>query len=471
MAQFNINRNADDTFYRYKMPALKTKVEGRGNGIKTVIDNCVAVATALQRPAEYVCKHFGFELGAQCQMNAKTERYIVNGSHEASTLQDKLDVFIKNWVLCQSCENPETSIKVKDGIINSSCKACGWRGELKAVGRMGQYVLKNPPEKFTVGEKGMYEKSGRKESDDKDQAQKTSPKRKVDGWEDDAEFAMATDDAARMDRALKNIENLMGGLSLGVEEIVENMTMDKKYELFVKHCKRIKKEKGDDFAENCAAEVNCLRDTLQLMDGQAVWAYCSALMKWTDEEKKISEKKFMENLKKFSEHLKVLCDIDHEDGEKSQKMMLGVVETVVYNNKKKCLPYTAHILKQLYDDDILEDTSIIKWAEKPTKKFVKKSFVEKMIENCEKLVAWMKEADSSDEESSSEEESESENEAGEQQSKVAEKQQEEASSKEESEAKTPEAEEAPKPKPAAAAKVNTLLDDDDSDDDIDIDDI
>jgi len=83
------------------------------------------------------------------------------------------------------------------------------------------------------------------------------------------------------------------------------MSTDKKYELFVKHCKRIKKEKGpDDFAENCAAEVNCFRDTLQLMDGQAVWAYCSGLMKWTDEEKKISEKKFMENLKKFSEHLK-----------------------------------------------------------------------------------------------------------------------------------------------------------------------
>merc|ERR1712156_654693 len=216
------------------------------------------------------------------------------------------------------------------------------------------------------------------------------------------------------------------------------------------------------------AEVNCLRDTLQLMDGQAVWAYCSGLMKWTDEEKKISEKKFMENLKKFSEHLRVLCNIDHEDGEKSQKMMLGVVETVIYNNKKKCLPYTAHILKQLYDDDILEDTSIIKWSEKPTKKFVKKSFVEKMIETSEKFLTWLKEADSSDEESSSEEESESENEEDEQQAKVAEKQneKEEASSKEEPEAKIPEQEEeAPKPKPAAAATVNTLLDDDDSDDD------
>merc|ERR1712217_177410 len=101
----------------------------------------------------------------------------------------------------------------------------------------------------------------------------------------------------------------------------------------------------------------------------------------------------------------------------------------------------GHILKQLYDDDILEDTSIIKWSEKPTKKFVKKSFVEKMIETSEKFLAWLKEADSSDEESSSEEESDSENE---------EEEGEEASSKEEPEAKTPEQkeEETPKPKPA-----------------------
>lgn len=471
MAQFNINRNADDTFYRYKMPAIRAKVEGRGNGIKTVIDNCVDVARALQRPAEYVCKHFGFELGAQCQMNAKTERYIVNGSHDPSLLQDKLDAFIRNWVLCQSCENPETSIKIKDGCINSSCKACGWRGELKAIGRMGQYVLKNPPEKFTVGEKGMYDQ--RHSSDDKVESKNSSsPKRQVSGWEDDDEFALSTDDNARMDRALKDLDSLMGGLTLGVEEIVEKMNPDKKYELFVKHCKRIKKEKGEAFAEECVAEINCLRDTLQLFEGQGVWAYCSAFQKWTDEEKKISEKKFLDYLKKFAGHLKALCDPEHDDGEKSQRMMLGVIETVVSNNKKKCLPYTAHILKQLYDDDILEDTAIIKWAEKPTKKFVKKSFVEKMVEQSAKLVEWLKEADSSeDEESSSEEEEESEDEevSGKQGSKEEEsKVTSEEPSKEETkeEVKTEE-------QPAVTKKPTTLtaLDDDDSDDEIDIDDI
>ena len=50
MALLNVNRENTDAFYRYKMPALIAKVEGKGNGIKTVVVNMPDVAKALQRP-------------------------------------------------------------------------------------------------------------------------------------------------------------------------------------------------------------------------------------------------------------------------------------------------------------------------------------------------------------------------------------------------------------------------------------
>lgn len=71
MATLNVNRNVADVFYRYKMPRISAKVEGKGNGIKTVIVNMIDVARAIGRPATYPTKYFGCELGAQTQFDYK----------------------------------------------------------------------------------------------------------------------------------------------------------------------------------------------------------------------------------------------------------------------------------------------------------------------------------------------------------------------------------------------------------------
>lgn len=63
------------------------------------------------------CKYFGCELGAQTQMSGG--RYIVNGAHEGSKLQEMLDGFIRRFVLCSECENPETDL------VGHSWNACG----------------------------------------------------------------------------------------------------------------------------------------------------------------------------------------------------------------------------------------------------------------------------------------------------------------------------------------------------------
>ena len=161
----NVNRSVQDAFYRYKMPRLQAKVEGKGNGVKTVIPNMVDIARALGRPPTCklsiryllsVCwlsikncfsdptKFFGCELGAQTQFDHKNDRYIVNGSHEAAKLQDMLDIFIRKFVLCEACDNPETVLKVnnKRGILSASCKACGHSFTLDMRHKLTTFILK-----------------------------------------------------------------------------------------------------------------------------------------------------------------------------------------------------------------------------------------------------------------------------------------------------------------------------------------
>jgi translation initiation factor 5 len=69
----------DDPEYRYKMPAVFGKIEGRGNGNKTVLPKPIEVASALHRNPGEVNKFFGCELGAQARCDAETDRCIVNG--------------------------------------------------------------------------------------------------------------------------------------------------------------------------------------------------------------------------------------------------------------------------------------------------------------------------------------------------------------------------------------------------------
>ena len=40
----------EDPSFRYKMPRLVGKIEGRGNGIKTIVVNMEDIATSINRP-------------------------------------------------------------------------------------------------------------------------------------------------------------------------------------------------------------------------------------------------------------------------------------------------------------------------------------------------------------------------------------------------------------------------------------
>ncbi|ONK81700.1 uncharacterized protein A4U43_C01F31990 [Asparagus officinalis] len=148
MALQNIGAaNSDDAFYRYKMPKMITKIEGRGNGIKTNIVNMVEIAKALARPASYTTKYFGCELGAQSKFDEKTGTSLVNGAHDTAKLAGLLENFIKKYVQCYGCGNPETEIIItKTEMITMKCAACGFTSDVDMRDKLTTFILKNPPE-------------------------------------------------------------------------------------------------------------------------------------------------------------------------------------------------------------------------------------------------------------------------------------------------------------------------------------
>uniref|UniRef100_A0AAX7VUC3 Eukaryotic translation initiation factor 5 n=1 Tax=Astatotilapia calliptera TaxID=8154 RepID=A0AAX7VUC3_ASTCA len=370
----NVNRSVSDQFYRYKMPRLIAKVEGKGNGIKTVIVNMVDVAKALNRPPTYPTKFFGCELGAQTQFDTKNDRYIVNGSHEANKLQDMLDGFIRKFVLCAECDNPETDLHVnpKKQTIGTSCKACGYRGMLDTRHKL--YLLMKTFENGSgSGEAGNHDNFDAPEAVDRD--------------DDDEDWAEETTEEAqrrRMEEISDHAKNLT--LSEDLEKPLED-----RVNLFYSFVKN-KKESGTIDA----ADKEILAEAERL-DVKAMGPLI------------LSELLFNENIrdqiKKYKRHFLRFC----HNNKKAQKYLLGGFECVVKLHQVQLLPRVPIILKDLYDADLLEEDVIFAWAEKVSKKYVSKELAKEIHAKAAPFVKWLKEAEEESEGSEEEEEEDDEN--------------------------------------------------------------
>ncbi|KAM6274198.1 eukaryotic translation initiation factor 5 [Porphyrio hochstetteri] len=395
----NVNRSVSDQFYRYKMPRLIAKVEGKGNGIKTVIVNMVDVAKALNRPPTYPTKFFGCELGAQTQFDVKNDRYIVNGSHEANKLQDMLDGFIKKFVLCPECENPETDLHVnpKKQTIGNSCKACGYRGMLDTNHKLCTFILKNPPESSDTGTgKKEKEKKNRKGKDKENGSvssnetlpppppEEITPPQVVEEDDDDDWGEDTTEEAQRrrMDEISDHAKNLT--LSEDLERTVEervNILFD-----FVKK----KKEEGviDTSDKDIVAEA-------ERLDVKAMGPLVLTEV--------LFDEKIREQIRKYRRHFLRFC----HNNKKAQRYLLHGFECVVAMHQSQLISKIPHILKEMYDADLLEEEVILGWAEKASKKYVSKELAKEIRVKAEPFIKWLKEAE--EESSGNEEDDEDEN--------------------------------------------------------------
>jgi len=386
----NVNRNVQDAFYRYKMPRLQAKVEGKGNGVKTVIPNMVDIARALGRPPTYPTKYFGCELGAQTQFDYKNERYIVNGSHDAAKLQDMLDGFIKKFVLCENCDNPETDIKVnvKKQILVSSCKACGHYFQLDMRHKLTTFILKNPPDQnLNAAGKSLTErkdkKSKREKQDNKDNDEPNNGNNGSNGEEDDDDANWSTDVSQEaVNQRMKELS--LGVKGLAMDEDTEK-TENERLNIFFEYVKN-KLKNGVDVTKE--KEIITEAERLEIVNKSPI-VLCELIF----------DAKILAQIKTYK---RLLLRFTHENI-KAQKYLMGGVEKAIETNKDTLLPKVSHILKAFYDEDILDEEVILEWGKKVSKKYVGKELSEQIHKKAEPFLTWLKEAEEESEDEDDEE--------------------------------------------------------------------
>ncbi len=131
--------NLNDTNYRYQMPKMVIKVEGKGNGIKTIIVNLEDIAKAINRQPDIILKYFSYSLGTITEKNN-----IIKGPHKLETLGELLNKFIEKYVKCSFCSNPETLFTFDNNMLTLDCSACGHNQKVDNS-KIVDYIIK----KFT----------------------------------------------------------------------------------------------------------------------------------------------------------------------------------------------------------------------------------------------------------------------------------------------------------------------------------
>lgn len=146
----------NDLHYRYKMPIIIVKHEGKGKMKKSVLLNIKEVCESIGRPPDYLMTYLGQKLSAMAKVEKDVGLSYVTGHHDAEQVQKEVLDFIRDVVMCRKCHhNPETSCHTegskKQQVFFLRCKGCGKRSDLDSTDRFVKYMISHHAEEANYG--------------------------------------------------------------------------------------------------------------------------------------------------------------------------------------------------------------------------------------------------------------------------------------------------------------------------------
>lgn len=112
---------------RFEIP----KVRGHIQGNKTVVTNFHQIAQFLSRPVQHMTKYVLKELGTPGDL---VKNGIIFGTKiPASKINEKIEKYVEEFVLCKECQKPDTKLIKEDKYLFKKCLACGARDSVRII--------------------------------------------------------------------------------------------------------------------------------------------------------------------------------------------------------------------------------------------------------------------------------------------------------------------------------------------------
>lgn len=110
---------------RFEVP----KVTGHVQGNRTIINNFHQIADTLRRKPEHLLKYILKELATPGEL--KKNGVIIGTKIPASRINEKIEKYVENYVLCSECKKPDTQLLKDGGFTFIKCQACGAKHTVK----------------------------------------------------------------------------------------------------------------------------------------------------------------------------------------------------------------------------------------------------------------------------------------------------------------------------------------------------
>jgi translation initiation factor 2 subunit 2 len=111
---------------RFEIP----KVKGHVEGTKTIITNFSQICDVIRRPKEHVAKYLFKELATPGIIDG--ERLILNRKLNSGLINEKVESYVNEFVICPECKKPDTELKKEDRLMFLHCLACGAKHAVRA---------------------------------------------------------------------------------------------------------------------------------------------------------------------------------------------------------------------------------------------------------------------------------------------------------------------------------------------------